>query len=93
LPIANRVFDVFYDKFSAISSNKRPKAITNADNMQFLKDEKATKDFEYNISRLHSLGIDFGLSASIDGKECDYGRTENSDEYYANLATFLEKYG
>ena len=59
--------------------------------MQFIKDEVATEKVQSYIDRLKSIGIIFHISASIDGKYCDYGRTENDDEYYQKLNQFAVK--
>ena len=91
-PIAEKVIDCIYNTFSQVPEEKRPKAVLAADNMQFLKDDEVTKKVESYIDKLQSLHIDFPLSASVDGKYCDYGRTENSDEYYKKLSDFLEKH-
>ena len=91
-PLANKIFDILYEKFSNVEKTKLPKDIRIADNMQFLKDEKATADLETNIDRLKSIGIDFLISASVDGKFCDFGRTEVEDDFYNKLNLFLEKH-
>lgn len=59
--------------------------------MQFIKDDAATEKVQSYIDKLKSLGIIFHISASIDGKYCDYGRTENDDEYYQKLNQFAVK--
>ena len=41
---------------------------------------------------MHSIGIALVLSASIDGKYCDFGRTPNSDDFYEKLKNFMNKY-
>ena len=91
-PIADKVFDCFYNTFKNVEPKYRPKLILCADNMQFLKDDEATEKIKYQIERLRSLGIDLPISASIDGKYCDYGRTENDDEFYLKLNDFMEEY-
>ena len=91
-PLADKVIDTIVSTFEKVPLEKRPPMISAADNMQFLKSEEYTEKVENYISRLNSIGIKFYLSASIDGKYCDYGRTENSDEYYEKLNNFLVKY-
>jgi hypothetical protein len=44
------------------------------------------------MDRLSSIDILFSLSASIDGKYCDFGRTENDDIFYNKLKDFLIKH-
>lgn len=90
-PIADRVIDCFYNTFSKVPQNKRPPVIIAADNMQFVKDDVATEKVQSYIDKLKSLGIVFALSASVDGKYCDYGRTDNDDEYYQKLNQFMLK--
>lgn len=90
-PIADRVIDCFCDTFSKVPLEKRPPLIVAADNMQFIKDDVATGKVQSYIDRLKELGITFYISASVDGKYCDYGRTENDDEYYKKLNQFLVK--
>ena len=90
-PIADKVIDCFYDTFSKVPQNKRPPLIVAADNMQFIKDDETTKKVQSYIDKLKTLGIHFSISASVDGKYCDYGRTENSDEYYQKLNQFALK--
>jgi hypothetical protein len=63
------------------------------DNMQFLKDEKATAMVEMNIKRFFDLGIALSFSASIDGYYCEEGRTPVTDEFYNKLKDFLTIYG
>lgn len=60
--------------------------------MQFITNDEQIKKVEYQIERLSSLNILFSLSASVDGKFCDFGRTENDDEFYNKLRDFLVKY-
>ena len=91
-PLADRVIDTFVSTFEKVPSEKRPPLIAAADNMQFLKSEEYTAKVESYIERLEALGIKFYLSASIDGKYCDYGRTENDDEYYKKLNDFMVKH-
>lgn len=91
-PIADRVFDCFYETFSKVEPSKRPPDILLADNMQFLKDATLTAKVKANFNKIKSLGINVGISASIDGKYCDYGRTENDDEFYIKLKEFLLEY-
>lgn len=90
-PIADKVIDCFYNTFSKVPQEKRPRLIVAADNMQFIKDDVATAKVQSYIDRLASLNIKFHISASIDGKYCDYGRTENDDEYYQKLNQFMLK--
>lgn len=90
-PIADRVIDCIYNTFSKVPVDKRPPLIVAADNMQFIKDNVATEKVQSYIDKLESLGIHFYISASVDGKYCDYGRTENDDEYYQKLNAFAVK--
>ena len=57
--------------------------------MQFLKDDKMTAQVEGFMDKLQELNIRFDLSVSIDGKYCEYGRTECDDEYYEKLKNFM----
>ena len=91
-PLADKVIDTIISAFEKVPLEKRPPMIIAADNMQFLKNEEYTKKVEDYISRLNTIGIRLQLSASVDGKYCDYGRTENSDEFYKKLNEFLVKY-
>lgn len=91
-PLATRVFDCVYDVFSKVDISKRPPCIMAADNLQFLKNEQYTAMVEANIQKLNTLNIPFSISVSIDGKYCDYGRTECDDEYYNKLNDFMMKY-
>lgn len=91
-PLFDRVLDTFYEAFKDAPENCKPKSILTADNMQFFKDEKLVEKLEWHIARLKSIGIDFCFSISVDGKYCDYGRTENDDEYYKRLNDFMLKY-
>lgn len=92
-PIGEQIFNIIYQSFSQVPAKYRPKLIGIPDNMQFLKDEKATEMVEKNICRFEELGIRIAFSASIDGYYCDEGRTKNSDEFYIKLKNFLVKYG
>lgn len=89
---ADQIFDCFYNTFSKVPIQYRPEAILAADNMQFLKDPILTEKIEEQITKLKELGIQFPLSASVDGKYCDFGRSENDDEFYKKLSDFLDKY-
>lgn len=89
--LADKVFDCIYDTFSKVPLENRPKMILAADNMQFIKDKELTEHIQYQLDRMESIGIHFPLSASIDGKYCDYGRTENDDEFYQRLNDFMLK--
>lgn len=89
-PLADRVFDIFYKVFK--DSKYKPPVILCADNMQFLKSDELIQKVEYYIEQMHSIGIALVLSASIDGKYCDFGRTPNSDEFYEKLKIFTNKY-
>jgi hypothetical protein len=60
--------------------------------MQFLKDENLTAKVESYIERMKSIDIGLVLSASVDGKYCDFGRTPNSPEFYEKLKHFMQKY-
>lgn len=91
-PLADKVFNCFYNTFSKVPKSKRPKVILMADNMQFLKSEHYTQKVESYYQKMEELGITLGLSASVDGKYCDFGRTENDDEYYQKLRDFMVKH-
>lgn len=91
-PLGPQVFEVLYDTFKNVKPSFRPSVISFPDNMQFLKNEKATLMVEENITRFAELGIKIWISASIDGYFCDIDRTENDDEFYAKLIYFLNKY-
>jgi hypothetical protein len=60
--------------------------------MQFLKDDNLTKEIENWLDKFKNIGIDFVISASIDGKYCDESRTLNNDDFYLKLKNFLNKY-
>lgn len=88
--LADKIIAILLDTFN--NTSYKPEVIICADNMQFLKDDKATEKVEKYISDLKQIGINFVISASIDGKYCDEGRTPNSDEFYEKLIQFLSKY-
>lgn len=88
-PLAEEVINIIYDKFK--NTEYKPPVVLAADNMQFLKDKEITNKVKSYIEKLASIDIKFALSASVDGKYCDFGRTENSDEFYKNLHSFLEE--
>ena len=89
-PIADKVIDIFYNTFK--DSEYKPKALIAPDNMQFLKSEETLAKVENYIEKLHSIGIEFALSASVDGKICEYGRTLVDDVFYDRLKYFVNKY-
>lgn len=91
-PLADRVFDTFYNAFEKIDFRLRPSQIGMADNMQFLKNDTLTQKIEYQIERFEKLGISIYISASVDGKYCEYGRTECDDNYYKKLNDFCMKH-
>lgn len=84
------IFNTIYDNFKNI--DKRPNCILIPDNMQFLKNEEATKKVIEWIEKFKKLGIPILISASIDGKYCDNGRTPNEDEFYKKVFELCEKY-
>lgn len=85
------IFDLMYDKFKDESQYK-PKTILIPDNMQFIKDEKAFNKVKEILLKFKSIGIYVNISASVDGKYCDDGRTTNTDEYYDTLIEFCKEH-
>lgn len=91
-PLADDVFNCIYNTFKDILPEYRPHSIVLADNMQFLKSEKYTEKVESYFTLMEQLGVPLYISASIDGKYCDFGRTENDDEFYQKLKDFMIKH-
>lgn len=86
-PIMEKVFNLLYDKFSV--TNYRPKSINMADNMLFIRYPEIVKKVEYYIDKFAEIEIPIVISASIDGKYCDFGRTEEDDEFYDSVFKFI----
>lgn len=90
-PIGEKIFDIIYN--ALVKTERRPRMISIPDNMQFLKDEKATNMVEKNIERFWKIGVHLSFSASVDGYHCEDGRTPVTDEFYQKLKDFLLVYG
>ena len=88
-PFCQGIFDVIYEEFK--DYYYKPDFVC-PDNMQFLKSPEAVQRFQNNKARLDSVGIPFTISCSIDGLECEYGRTPNDDEFYNFLIDFSKQY-
>lgn len=83
------ILTLFYETFKDLPADKKPPLILCADNMQFVKDDKTAAQVQAWMRKLLSIGIDLRPSASVDGKYCDYGRTECDDSYYNRLFSFM----
>lgn len=88
-PIAQRIFDSIYENFK---DHYWKPLFVSPDNMQFLKNPTAVQNFQNNIHKLNSVGIVFTISCSVDGLECEYGRTPNDEEFYNFLIEFSKTY-
>ena len=87
-PIMEPVFELMYEKFS--NTEYKPYTINMADNMLFIRYPEIVKKIEYYINKFQQdLNIHLVFSASIDGKYCDFGRTEEDDEFYDNVFKFI----
>lgn len=87
-PIMEKVFNLFYDKFS--TTEIRPHIIALADNMLFINYPDIVNKIENYIQKFEQdLNIKIVFSASIDGKYCDFGRTEENDEFYEKVFKFI----
>lgn len=85
------VLNILYNTFKNIKPPFRPKAITIPDNMLFIKNKQYTEEIQSYINKFKELKIPLFLSASIDGKYCDFGRTEVDDSFYNDVISFIEK--
>ena len=84
------ILTILYNSFKDISPIYRPKRIIFPDNMLFIKDDNITNEVQEFINKFKQINIPLLISASIDGKICEFGRTEINDEYYKKLFNFLE---
>lgn len=91
-PLADKVFDIFENKFSKVDLKYRPKEILFPDNGHFLEDPNYTNKVEKYIERMNRLNINLYMSLSVDGYYCDFGRKEHKDNFYNNLQQFCTKY-
>jgi hypothetical protein len=91
-PLADKVFDLFEEKFSKIEPKYRPKEILIPDNGHFLENLIYLNKVENYIERMKKLQIPLYLSLSVDGYYCDYARKEHKDEFYNTLYNFCLKH-
>lgn len=91
-PLADKVFDLFEEKFSKINPKYRPKEILIPDNGHFLENPDYLNKVENYIERMKKLQIPLYLSLSVDGYYCDYARKEHKDEFYDTLYEFCSKH-
>ena len=91
-PLADKVFDLFEEKFSKIEPQYRPKEILIPDNGHFLENSIYLNKVENYIERMKKLQIPLYLSLSVDGYYCDYARKEHKDEFYNTLYDFCLKH-
>lgn len=91
-PLADKVFDLFENKFAPIEEKYRPKTILMADNGHFLQSEYYTAKVEDYIARMEKLNINVIISLSVDGYYCDYNRQEHDEKFYNTLYDFCVKY-
>lgn len=85
------IFEILYNSFQKVPIIYRPKCITIPDNMNFINNIEIVNEVQHFIDLFTTLNIPIFFSASIDGKYCDFGRTEQSDEFYIKTFNFLHK--
>ena len=87
-PIMEKVFNLLYNKFS--TTDIKPNIISLADNMLFINYPEIVNKIENYITKFEQdLNIKLVFSASVDGKYCDFGRTENNDDFYEKVFKFI----
>lgn len=85
------VFNSIYNNFKDAQEYQKPIDILIPDNMNFIHSTELTDKIQYYIDLLQSIHIPIIISASIDGKYCDFGRVEQSDEFYQKCFEFCDK--
>lgn len=85
------VLDIFYNNFKNVDFQFRPKKIVIPDNMNFINSSELTQQIQHYIDLFNLLNIQLIFSASIDGKECEFGRTEQNSDFYIKCFNFLNK--
>lgn len=59
--------------------------------MKFIQDKELTNLVQKYIDLFKEIGIEIIISASIDGKYCDFDRTIYTDDFYIDCFNFLNK--
>lgn len=89
--LAEPILDLFYNYFKDLYNYQKPKKIVAPDNMNFINDKKLTNKIQNYIDKFKKIGIQFYISASIDGAKCDFGRTQQNEDFYIKCFNFLSK--
>lgn len=100
--VCYRILDMIYDKYKNIEPEKRITRITIPTNFTFIHSEELTQKVQTYIDNYRSIGIDFYLSGSIEGKYMEQNRpyiknldydlsAERNDEYYDKCFKFAKK--
>lgn len=85
-----KVWDTFYDTFSKVDLEYRPKRILIPENCDFCEYPELIDKVQSYINKLAKIGIEINISASVDGKYLDDNRTRvRSKDFYPNLFAFL----
>lgn len=103
--IGRDVLNLIYDFYSKVPWNLRPRLILIPTNYSFILDDNLIKYADDIIGKFRSIGINIGLSASVDGKYFDKinrpmrkvlkGHIEDprDDEYYNKIFAFNKRHG
>lgn len=106
--IGYKCCELIYNKYKDVSQEKKPTRIIVPTNYTFLLNNYATNRVEKIIQNFKDIGIDFILSASVDGKYMEMNRPfsynytndyysfiphkQRDDDYYDKLFKFNKKY-
>lgn len=97
MPLGVQVLEVLYEYFSEYRYTDLIGWPTNA---SFLLNEKSTEQIKFYINRFRRLGINLGLSLSVDGPYLDddnrsfkVANKKRNQEYYDKLIDFANEYG
>lgn len=85
------ILKLFYDNFKILDNQFKPKKIIIPDNMNFINFPKIIEQIQEYIDLFKSINIELIFSASIDGQECDFGRTLHNSDFYIDCFNFLNK--
>ena len=86
-----KLLDVLYETFNKKDLKFKPPIILFPDNMNFIRSKEITDKIQVYINQFKQININIQFSASIDGAKCDFGRTEQDDQFYKNCFNFLDK--
>lgn len=85
------ILEILYNNFKNIPQYSKPEKIVIPDNMKFINNDKLTQKIQHYIDIFNEIGIKIVISASIDGAICEFGRTEQNEEFYIKCFNFCTK--